>query len=451
MVLTGVLVPTRRLVCRVQFTAVLELLMEWEDRTALETMMNATARIQDGTGSKCAKPCIGGDVQGLCCDGVFSLQIDYGNAVEPPTVSQNLYVGENKVRQGVQIYGTFYQDFKLKNYPFASLEADISLRFNQMTYNNSEYVTVLPIPVASSVVKTNLGASAGNGWYVTWVTLAGNRPAYVRQVDGWDMINPVENPSAMDFRGARLDDDDVYRGQERLSSFTFLLDATTPALDFRFGLGVGTVDAFITTLPLALLALLNLAVFLVPLFEARSRIQFSISLFFTTTATLLTQNFGGTNQLNAIQRLAVVIFSMLVFTVFSTIIWNGLFNYKEGKAEMKNDWAFVTGRWKTSKVVMPAVTQKDMQLRQSTKRYPDAVDDSDQSNDDCSPVEAHDVTTEDAHGKEMGGKAADCAAMFSPEMRRVLGNGSAMTGSFGGRGVVFATGCAFSRVLSCTW
>jgi len=152
-------------------------------------------------------------------------------------------------------------------------------------------------------------------------------------------------------------------------------------------------------------------------FEARSRIQFSISLFFTTTATLLTQNFGGTNQLNAIQRLAVVIFSMLVFTVFSTIIWNGLFNYKEGKAEMQNDWAFVTGRWKTSKVVMPAVTQKDMQLRQSTKRYPDAVDDSDQSNDDCSPVEAHDVTTEDAHGKEMGGKAADCAAMFSPEMR----------------------------------
>ncbi len=57
------------------------------------------------------------------------------------------------------------------------------------------------------------------------------------------------------------------------------------------------------------------------------------------------QNFGGTNELNAIQRLAVVVFSMLVFTIFSTIIWNGLYQYKEGKAELQNDWLLVTGRW----------------------------------------------------------------------------------------------------------
>jgi hypothetical protein len=42
-----------------------------------------------------------------------------------------------------------------------------------------------------------------------------------------------------------------------------------------------------------------------PLFEPRSRISNSISLFFATTTTMLAQNLGGTNALNAIQRLAV--------------------------------------------------------------------------------------------------------------------------------------------------
>ena len=36
---------------------------------------------------------------------------------------------------------------------------------------------------------------------------------------------------------------------------------------------------------------------------------------------------------------------MLVFTIFSTIIWNGLYQYKEGKAELQNDWLLVTVRW----------------------------------------------------------------------------------------------------------
>jgi hypothetical protein len=29
---------------------------------------------------------------------------------------------------------------------------------------------------------------------------------------------------------------------------------------------------------------------------------------------------------------------MLVFTVFSTITWNSLFHYKDGKAQMANNW-----------------------------------------------------------------------------------------------------------------
>jgi hypothetical protein len=42
-----------------------------------------------------------------------------------------------------------------------------------------------------------------------------------------------------------------------------------------------------------------------PLFEPRSRISNSIDLFFATTTTILAQNLGGTNALNAIQRLGV--------------------------------------------------------------------------------------------------------------------------------------------------
>jgi hypothetical protein len=43
---------------------------------------------------------------------------------------------------------------------------------------------------------------------------------------------------------------------------------------------------------------------------------------------------------------------MLVFTVFSTIGWNSVFNYQGGRAQMANDWNLMTGRWKTEKVIM---------------------------------------------------------------------------------------------------
>lgn len=43
---------------------------------------------------------------------------------------------------------------------------------------------------------------------------------------------------------------------------------------------------------------------------------------------------------------------MLVFTVFSTITWNSLFHYKDGKAQMANSWNLVTGRWRMEKVVL---------------------------------------------------------------------------------------------------
>lgn len=228
-------------------------------------------------------------------------------------------------------------------------------------YNYTDAVTLLPVPLGAKYLENNNGNSAGNGWYLSDVELVSNRPAYVRDMKEWNLVDPLDpNSSAIDWRGAQLDNHQVREGKVRLASFLTLLDALTPALDIRFTLHVGSVDAFITTLPLALLSLLNLSVFMTPLFDARARISFSIQLFFTTTATLLTQNFGGTNQLNAIQRLAVVIFAMLVFTVFSTLVWNGVYNYKEGKAEMRNDWKILTGSWKTSEVFVTTDSYRDL-------------------------------------------------------------------------------------------
>ena len=58
--------------------------------------------------------------------------MEFSNAASSPAITSSLWVGENgHVFQGIQITGTFYQDFKLKNYPYGSLEAAISLRLSQ--------------------------------------------------------------------------------------------------------------------------------------------------------------------------------------------------------------------------------------------------------------------------------------------------------------------------------
>lgn len=344
-----------------QFEANVEVLLQWEDRTAYAAMVASTERYHNLSITTCQKPCSTRYVKDLCCDEVFSMDVQFSNAVGNPTIVQSLMVGEDgHVYQGLQISGTFYQVFKLKNYPYGSLQAAISLRLSRSLYSSSEAVTILPVPVGAKYMETNNGNAAGNGWYVSDVQLVGNRPAYVRDFNNWEFLDPTQESSLMDWRGATLASEDVLAGKRRLSTMVALLDAVTPGLDVRFTLYVGSVDAFISTLPLALLALLNLAVFMTPLSDARARISFSIQLFFTTTATLLTQNFGGTNQLNAIQRLAVVIFAMLVFTVFSTLIWNGIYNYKEGKADIINDWNLVTGKWKSSEVVLAPYPVRDM-------------------------------------------------------------------------------------------
>ena len=54
---------------------------------------------------------------------------------------------------------------------------------------------------------------------------------------------------------------------------------------------------------------------------------------------------------------------MLVFTVFSTIGWNSLFNYQVGKAQMANGWNLVTGRWRMEKMVMCSTLQIQLNLR----------------------------------------------------------------------------------------
>jgi hypothetical protein len=234
-----------------------------EDQSAYETMKTSTEKYHNGTTFSCQKPCTTGYLKDLCCDEVFSLGVSFSNAAGNPDVTSTLYLGESgRVFQGLQISGTFYQDFKLKNYPFGSLEAAISLRLTPQLYEQPEAVTILPVPVAAKYLTSNNGNSAGNGWYLGNVSLAGNRPDFVRGLSDFDLTDPLNDPVNMNFRGAVMTQEQVNGGAYRLAAFLALLDAFVPTLDMRFTLHVGSVDAFIATLPLALLALLNLAVFL---------------------------------------------------------------------------------------------------------------------------------------------------------------------------------------------
>jgi hypothetical protein len=134
--------------------------MEWNDDTAFASMVASTEKYHNLTISTCQKPCVSGFVKDLCCDEVFSVGVQFSNAANSPSITTNLWVGENgRVFQGIQISGTFYQDFKLKNYPFGSLEAAISLRLTQQLYNSPDAVTILPVPLGAKYLESN------NGWY----------------------------------------------------------------------------------------------------------------------------------------------------------------------------------------------------------------------------------------------------------------------------------------------
>ena len=54
-----------------QFSAVIELLMEWEDSTAYEAMVSSTEKYHNLTVATCQKPCTSGYVKDLCCDEVW--------------------------------------------------------------------------------------------------------------------------------------------------------------------------------------------------------------------------------------------------------------------------------------------------------------------------------------------------------------------------------------------
>lgn len=54
------------------------------------------------------------------------MNLEFANAASTPDVLENLYVGQDgHVYQYMQVSGTFFQDFKLKNYPYGSLQAAI--------------------------------------------------------------------------------------------------------------------------------------------------------------------------------------------------------------------------------------------------------------------------------------------------------------------------------------
>lgn len=333
-----------------QFSAVIELFLEWNDLTAFSTMQNSTSRMR-GTDKRCVKPCVEGNYGGLCCDDVFSVNVQFSNAASIPDVVSNLYFGENgTVRQLIQVYGTFYQNFRLKDYPFSYLPADISFKLNTEVYSDPNYVNMLPIPIAAAILGHTAGQGS-SGWFATDPVLRSNKPGYRRRLTG--LQNITNGTDLVDFRGATIDQTDILRIQESTARVIANMIDTEPLLDLVFFLYVGSVQAFSLTLPLVLLALLNLAVFLLPLSGLANRVQFCITLFFTTSATLYSQSFNGSEQLNSVQRLAIVIFTMLTFTVFASILNHGLNIYTEGKIEMKNDFQFIRRGKKANIVAVP--------------------------------------------------------------------------------------------------
>jgi len=328
-----------------QFSAVVELLLEWRDTSAFATMLNSTARMRTD-GSRCYKPCTSGNLEGICCDEIFTINLQFANAASPPDIVTNIYFDDGgRVVQTSMIYGTFYQDFRLKDYPFSYLPADISVRLNPSVYKDPAFVSILPVPLSAQILGHNAGQGS-SGWYATDPVLRSNKPGYARKVTSTQIL--TNNTKLMDFRGAVLESSTIVDKQNDMKKMVAQLDSATPTLDIDFYLYVSSVQAFSLTLPLVLLALLNLAVFLLPLSGLSNRVQFCITLFFTTSTTLLTQSFGG-SQLNSVQRLAVVIFTMLTFTVFSSILNHGLNMYMEGKVEVKNDFEFLR-RGKRAKI-----------------------------------------------------------------------------------------------------
>lgn len=319
-----------------QFSAVIELLLEWRDTSAFATMLNSTAHMRTEK-TRCYKPCTSGSIEGLCCDQIFTINFQFSNAASPPDIVTNIFFEDDgRVVQSSMIYATFYQDFKLKDYPFSYLPADISLRLNPSVYSDPAYANILPVPLTAQILGHNAGRGS-SGWYATDPILRSNKPGFKRRVTTTQIL--TNNSNLIDFRGAMLESSTIIDRQNDLKKTVAQLDTITPTLDISFLLYVSNVQAFSLILPLVLLALLNLAVFLLPLNGVSNRVQFCITLFFTTSTTLLTQGFGG-SQLNSVQRLAVVNFTMLTFTVFSSILNHGLNKYMEGKREVKNDIEF---------------------------------------------------------------------------------------------------------------
>ena len=337
-----------------QFSAAIELFLEWKDTDAFSTMLNSTSRMR-GTDKRCVKPCVEDNYQGLCCDDIFSVSVQFSNAASKPDIVSNIMFGENgMVRQLMQIYGTYYQNFRLKDYPFSFLPADISFKLTPVVYPDPTYVNILPIPIAASILGHNAGEGS-SGWFVTDPELRANKPGYRRSLTG--LQNITNTSHLVDFRGATIDESSILKMQELTKIAVANIVDSEPLLDLVFFLYVGSVQAFSLTLPLVLLALLNLAVFLLPLSGLANRVQFCITLFFTTSTTLYSQSFNGSEQLNSVQRLAIVIFTMLTFTVFSSILNHGLNVYMEGKMEVKNDFELIK-RGKNAKILTGSPDRK---------------------------------------------------------------------------------------------
>ena len=314
-----------------------QVITSWNDTSAKATVWNSTQAFWEQRFGRCFKPCNDVEEMLLCCNEVFTIGLHFANAVGQPTVLHNVLFGDDgAVTQITQVSGTFFQSFNLKYYPYSRMQVVVGMRLNSAQFSGKDVVAVLPVPIGITIQNGDLGDGSA-GWYTSSPILLGNNP-YFQRVVTYQNVSEVANAIGtdatriVDLQGVNITAGDKLISKMETNQTITQLGYTASEVSASFKVELGGIESFVMTLPLALLALLNCLVFVVPLRggnEAFKRFELSTIMFFTNSMVIGQAALGGSNnQLNALQQLSIVVFSCLVFTVFASMVLESLREYR---------------------------------------------------------------------------------------------------------------------------
>jgi len=166
-------------------------------------------------------------------------------------------------------------------------------------------------------------------WYISNPVLKTNRQFFRRTLQFQNLTGEFNYGQAKvgvaNLLGVDVTNEDLIQAGERGADLDALLGYTGGDISISFKMELGSVELFVMTLPLAVLALFNMLVYFLPLHEAFHRFELSVIMFFTAVMILGSLDLGGSNnQLNALQTLSIVVFCCLSFTVLSSMVCTGL-------------------------------------------------------------------------------------------------------------------------------